>query len=80
MPKIQRSDLPPTLFEHLLDRAFSREVSSADLVQMLHWIESNPTVPTGDWFKRFGLFTVCGRGALVKTLLKPQQSAIGEEV
>lgn len=80
MPRIQRSDLPPALFAHLLDRAFAREVSRADLVQRLHWIETNPTVPTGDWFKRFGRCTVCGKGPLIKTFLKLQQSATGVEV
>ena len=35
-------------------------------MQVLHWIEENPIVPEGDWFKRFGHVTVCGEGALRK--------------
>lgn len=49
-------------------------------MQVLHWIEANPTVPVDDWFKRFKHVTVCGQGALIKTFLTPQQTAIGTEI
>ncbi len=80
MPKIQRTDLPPDLLRHLLRRTREREISMDALQQILRWIESNPTVPHGDWFKRFPGVTVCGRDSLVRTLLTPQQTAIGVEV
>lgn len=57
-----------------------REISMEALQQVLRWIESNPTVPMGDWFKRFPGVTVCGRDSLVRTLLTRQQTAVGAEV
>lgn len=80
MPKIQRSDFPPELLVHLLDRVFKRSITQEDLMQVLYWIETNPTVPVDDWFKRFKHVTVCGQGALIKTFLTPQQTAIGAEI
>ena len=80
MPRIQRSNLPAALLEHLLDRVFKRGISEEDLFQVLHWIETNPSVPDGDRFKRFRSVTVCGQGALIKTFLTPKQTAIGTEV
>lgn len=80
MPKIQRSGLPPALLRHLLQRAREREITLEALNQILRWIEGNPTVPEGDWFKRFPEVTVCGRSALVWTLLTARQTPIGEEV
>jgi len=68
------------LLEHLLDRVYSKAITHADLMQLVHWMDGNPTVPTGDWFKRFGRFTVCGKGPLIRTFLKLQQSATGVEV
>jgi len=53
MPKIQRSSIPPELLQHLLRRAREREITLEMLHQVLHWVEENPTVPEGDWFKRF---------------------------
>lgn len=47
---------------------------------LLGWTEKNPTVPIDDWFKRFGRFTICGRGAPIKTFLASHQAAIGTEV
>lgn len=80
MPKLQRSDLPRALLGHLLDRVREREVSLDDLHQVLHWIDANPTVPAGPWYKRFPGVTVCGRGSLVRTFLTPSQTPVGTEV
>lgn len=80
MPKLQRSDLPPAVLNHLLLRVRDRGISAADLMTLLAWIEKNPTVPEDDWFKRFADFTICGRGALIKTFLTSGQSAIGVEI
>lgn len=80
MPKIQRSGVPPDLLRHLLQRTREREITMEALQQILRWVESNPTVPPGDWYKRFPGVTVCGRDSLVRTLLTPQQSAVGIEV
>jgi hypothetical protein len=80
MAEIQRANLPPALLAHLLDRVAERNITKDDLMQVLHWIEGNPTVPKGDWFKRFGHVTVCGEGALIKTFLNTEHVATGEEV
>jgi hypothetical protein len=80
MPKLQRSNLPPALLEHLLLRVQQRGISADDLMTLLAWIEKNPTVPKEDWFKRFTGFTICGRGALIKTFLSSDQVAVGNEV
>jgi hypothetical protein len=80
MPEIQRANLPPALLAHLLDRVSERNITKGDLMQVLHWIEGNPIVPEGEWFKRFGRVTVCGQGALIKTFLNTGHVAIGEEV
>ena len=44
------------------------------------WLDTNPIVPSGQWFKRFPEMTICGEGELVKTVLSKDQSPFGEEV
>lgn len=80
MPKIQRADIPPGIIIHLLRRSREREISEEDLKAVLQWIERNPTVPFGDWYKRFQNLTVCGQDGQIKTFLTPKQTAIGSEV
>jgi len=80
MPKLKRSNVPRAVLAHLLDRVRLRSVSVEDLKQLNDWMNSNPTVPEGDWFKRFPTFTACGEDALVKTFLTADQSPTGEEV
>lgn len=46
----------------------------------LEWIETEPEVPNGRWFKRFGGMTVCGEGELVRTFLGVGQTPTGEEI
>jgi hypothetical protein len=55
-----------------------RAVSMADLNQLRLWIASQPEVPDGDWYKDFGSFKICGRGANPKTFLLRSQHAKGE--
>ena len=80
MPKVLRSKLPSALLFHLQERVCDRSIQLADLRCLLTWLESNPEVPPGRWFKRFSGMTVCGEGELVKTFLLPHQAATGEEV
>ena len=80
MPKVQRTKLPRLLFRHLEDRVKERSISLQDIEQFLYWIERDPEVPEGDWFKRFANFTVCGRGSLVTTFLASSMGATGTEV
>lgn len=80
MPKVLREGLPFALFQHLRDRIKQREIASDQLVLLARWLDTNPEVPSGRWFKRFPAMTVCGEGVLVKTFLRPGQIAEGEEV
>jgi hypothetical protein len=80
MPKIRRRNLPPALLNHLLDRIRSREISPGQLSEFAQWLDTEPEVPAARWFKPFSGMTVCGEGELVKTFLRPGQTASGEEV
>jgi hypothetical protein len=80
MPKIRRQNLPQRLMDHLADRARLRQISGDDLIALRDWLDSNPEVPVGDWFKTFENFFICGNGELVKTLLTKQQSPAGEKL
>ena len=80
MPKIRRRNLPPALLDHLLDRIRSREISSDELGSLADWLDLEPEVPTGKWFKRFPGMIACGEGELVKTFLTTNQTPIGDEV
>jgi hypothetical protein len=78
MPKIDTWDnLPAAIRQHLVERMRDRAISIADLNQLRLWIDSQPDVPQGDWFKDFGSFKICGQGSLPKTLLRSGQAAKG---
>jgi hypothetical protein len=80
VPKVRRQDLPPALFQHLLDRIQSRKIPATQLELLAKWLDTEPDVPDGQWYKRFSSMTVCGDGELIKTVLLPGQSAKGERV
>lgn len=80
MPKIKRKGVPPKVLEHLLDRIESRNINEKALEAFVVWLDKNPEVPAGDWFHRMEHLTVCGKGELVLTFLKPAQVAVGDEV
>jgi hypothetical protein len=80
MPKIRRAQLPEALLQHLLDRLAERKISYIQIQELSIWVATNPEVPSGKWFKRFGSFTICGEGELVKTFLLPGQLPYGAEV
>jgi len=44
------------------------------------WLDTQPDVPAGRWFKQFPAMIVCGEGELVKTFLVTGQIPEGEEV
>ncbi|MBI2315852.1 MAG: hypothetical protein HYU75_02125 [Betaproteobacteria bacterium] len=44
------------------------------------WLDAQPEVPDGQWYKRFSGMTICGEGELIKTFLLPGQPAKGERV
>ena len=80
MPKVRRHSLPPALFHHLLDRVQSRQIPAKQLELLAKWLDTEPEVPDGEWYKRFSGMTLCGEGELVKTFLLPGQSAKGQRV
>ena len=80
MPQVRRQNIPPALFQHLLDRIQSRKIPAAQLALLATWLDTEPEVPEGRWFKRFTGMTVCGEGELVKTFLLPGQPARGQRI
>lgn len=80
MPKIQWTDLPPDLREHLFDRARERQIAAEDLYRLKLWRESQPDAPDGAWYKDFGSFKLCGEGPYPKTFLLRGQPAKGKEI
>ncbi len=80
MPRIRRQNLPPRLLEHLLDRVRARDISADQLGLLAEWLDTEPEVPAGRWFKRFPGLAVCGEGEWLKTFLQPGQLPNGEEV
>jgi hypothetical protein len=80
MPKVRRRDLPPALLNHLLDRISERAISAEQLEEFADWLDTEPEVPGGRWFKRFSKMCVCGEGELVKTFLIEGQVPAGIEI
>jgi hypothetical protein len=80
VPRVRRKDLPPALFQHLLDRIQERQIEARQLQLLARWLDTEPEVPEGAWYRRFSGMTVCGEGDLVKTFLAPGQSAKGTRV
>ncbi len=80
MPKVQRKGIPRPLFAHLLQRIQERSIDAKALESLAGWLDTQPEVPNGEWFKRFKTMTVCGQGPLVKTFLTPSQVPFGTEL
>ena len=80
MPRVRRKDLPPALFQHLLDRVQQRQIGARQLELLARWLDGEPEVHEGPWYKRFSGMTVCGEGDLVKTFLAPGQNPKGARV
>jgi hypothetical protein len=81
MPKIFGwKSLPKNVRQHLVERMRDREISLSDLNLLRLWIEAQPDVPEGDWYKDFGSFKICGAGSFPKTFLSRGQAAKGESL
>jgi len=81
MPKIRNwSGIPIATRQHLVERMHDRNISLDDLNRLRLWMESNPEVPEGLWYKDFGSFKLCGEGSLPKTFLLPGQPARGRQL
>ena len=80
MPRVRRQNVPPALLQHLLDRVQSRKIPASQLELLAKWLDREPDVPEGQWYKRFSGMTVCGEGELIKTFLLPGQAPKGQPV
>jgi hypothetical protein len=80
MPKIQWTDLPPALRDHLFERLADRKIAVEDLYQLKQWRESEPEAPEAAWYKDFGSFKICGEGKYPKTFLLRGQVARGKKL
>ena len=72
--------MPPALLRHLLARIEERRIDARQLELLARWLDAEPEVPEGPWFKRFPGMTVCGEADLVKTFLLPGQTPEGTRV
>jgi hypothetical protein len=72
--------LPLAVRNHLTERMRDRNIGLDGLNRLRIWIESNPEVPVGPWFKDFGSFKLCGDGAYPKTFLLRGQTATGRRL
>jgi hypothetical protein len=79
VPRVRRQNVPPALFQHLLDRVQSRKIPASQLELLAKWLDREPAVPE-QWYKRFPGMTVCGDGELIKTCLLPAQAVKGQHV
>jgi hypothetical protein len=77
MPKIQWTNLPTSIRDHLFDRLAERQITAEDLYKLKLWRESEPDAPDGPWYKDFGSFKICGNGRFPKTFLLKGQAAKG---
>ena len=80
MPRVRRKDVPPALLQHLLERIQERQIDAGQLERLAEWLDSEPEVPDGPWWKRFPGMTVCGESDLVKTFLLPGQAPKGKRI
>ncbi|HVN17301.1 MAG TPA: hypothetical protein VMU05_00965 [Dongiaceae bacterium] len=57
-----------------------RGITLEDLNKLRLWMESNPEVPDGPWYKDFDSFKLCGEGKYPKTFLGRGQAAAGRKL
>ena len=80
MPKVRRQNLPPALFQHLLERIQGRKIPAAQLELLATWLDTEPDVPEGEWYTRLSGMTACGEGELIKTFPLLGQTPKGKRV
>ncbi len=79
MPKLRKPP-PPGILDHLVERYRDGRISVIDFIELKHWLESDPEVPAGMWYKRFKKFTLVGEGEMPKTFLTPGMAPKGRQV
>jgi len=62
MPRIRRKGISHPLMAHLIKRVRERDISTSQLGLLSRWLDTEPEVPDGKWFKRLPEMIVCGEG------------------
>jgi len=73
-------ELPAATRQHLIERMRDRLITLGDLNALRLWMETQPEVPDGEWYKDFGSFKLCGAGSYPKTFLLRGQAARGSKL
>ena len=79
MPKIKKPP-PKGILDHLVKRFREGRISSSDFLDLKHWLESDPDVPHGKWFKRFKSGYLVGKGEQPLSFLSPGMAVEGDEL
>ena len=66
--------------KHLVDRFLEGRVLVSDFDALKDWLDSDPDVPPGEWYKKFPRFTLAGEGEVPKTFLASGMVPHGTEV
>jgi hypothetical protein len=64
----------------LLDRIAERRIDAGQIELLAAWLDGEPEVPEGEWYKRFPGMIACGEGEFVKTFLAPGQAPRGSRI
>jgi hypothetical protein len=75
-----RKPPPKGILDHLIERFRAGRISSSDFLELKHWLESDPEVPEGKWYKRFKTGTLAGKGEQPSTFLAPGMAVDGKEL
>ena len=70
---------PQGILDHLIQRFRDGRIVAADFLELKHWLESDPDVPPGKWYKRFKNFTLAGHGEMPSTFLTPGRLLMGRK-
>jgi len=79
MPRIRKPP-PKGVLDHLIKRYREGRISDSDFLELKHWLDSDPAVPDGKWYKRFKTGTLAGNGEMPSTFLAPGMTVEGDEV
>ena len=74
------SDFPAAIKRHLAQRLLDRQITLDDLDKLRIWVESDPDLPAGKWFKDFGSFKIVGEGPNPLSFLDSSQIPFGQEI
>jgi hypothetical protein len=74
------SQFPGGIKRHLQERLLDRQITPEDLEKLRVWVDSNPDLPAGRWFRDFGSFKIVGEGPNPLSFLTSEQIAFGEEI